>query len=52
MDDLEKGVEGFKRGIFPLDKLISHEFSLEDVQQGFEMMENPGESYLKGVIVP
>lgn len=52
MDDLEKGVEGFKRGIFPLDKLISHEFSLEDIQQGFEMMENLSENYLKGVIVP
>jgi len=52
MDDMKKGIEGFVRGIFPLDKLITHEFSLEDIQKGFELMEHPGEDYLKGIILP
>lgn len=52
MDDMRKGVEGFLRGILPLDQMITHEFSLDDIQAGFEMMEHPTEDYLKGIIVP
>jgi len=52
MDDMRRGVEGFLRGIFPLDQMITHEFSLDDIQAGFEMMEHPTEDYLKGIVVP
>lgn len=52
MDDMRKGIEGFLRGIFPLDRLITHEFSLEDIGKGFEMLENSQEGFIKGIIVP
>lgn len=52
MDDMRKGIEGFVRGILPLDQLITHEFRLEDIQKGFELMEHPTEDYVKGIVVP
>lgn len=51
-EDMRKGIEGYARGIFPLKELVTHEFSLEDIWEGFEMMINPGERYIKGIVVP
>jgi len=52
MDDLRKGIEGYKRGIFPLDSMITHEFKLEEIGKAFEMSEHPTSDYLKGVVKP
>jgi len=52
MDDLRKGVWAFIEGIFPMDRLITHEFSLEDIHRGFEMAESGEDGYLKGIVVP
>ena len=52
MDDLRKGVEGYKRNIFPLDSMITHEFKLEDIGEAFEMLEHPTPDYFKGVVKP
>lgn len=51
MEDMEKGIEGYRRGIFPLDRLITHEFNLEEIEKGFEMMQHPDNNYLKGIVV-
>jgi threonine dehydrogenase-like Zn-dependent dehydrogenase len=52
MDDLRKGIEGYKRNIFPLDSMITHEFKLEDINEAFEMLEHPTPDYFKGVVKP
>lgn len=52
MEDMKKGIEGFLRGILPLEQLITHEFSLEDIGKGFEMLENPQDGFIKGIVVP
>ncbi len=52
MDDLRKGIEGYKRNIFPLDRMITHEFKLDDINEAFEMLEHPTPDYFKGVVKP
>ena len=46
------GIEAYQEGILPIDQLISHEFSLDDIQKGFELMASGDPSYIKGIIVP
>ncbi|MEG1946345.1 MAG: zinc-binding dehydrogenase [Lachnospiraceae bacterium] len=52
MEAAQVGVEAYAKGILPLKKLISHEFSLEEIQKGFELMESRDLSYIKGIIIP
>jgi threonine dehydrogenase-like Zn-dependent dehydrogenase len=52
MDDLKKAIEGYKRNIFPLDSMITHEFKLEDINEAFETLEHPTPDYFKGVVKP
>jgi threonine dehydrogenase-like Zn-dependent dehydrogenase len=49
-EDLEKGIECYRRGIFPLGELITHEFPLEEIGKGFDLMERAGDGYLKGIV--
>ncbi|GAA0182884.1 galactitol-1-phosphate 5-dehydrogenase [Clostridium sediminicola] len=46
------GINAYISGILPLQKLISHEFSLEDIGKGFELMASGDPSYIKGIILP
>lgn len=48
----EAGVEAYAKGILPLREMITHEFSLEDIQKGFDAMASGDLSYLKGIVVP
>jgi threonine dehydrogenase-like Zn-dependent dehydrogenase len=48
----KESVEACTKGILPIKALITHEFSLEDVQKGFELMESGDPSYVKGIIRP
>lgn len=48
----EAGVDAYVKGILPLQEMITHEFSLENIQEGFEMMTSGDLSYLKGIVVP
>ena len=52
MDDLRRAVNGLARGIFPMDRLITHRFRLDEIQEAFELAERGGEGYIKGVILP
>lgn len=49
--DVRRAVEGYIKGTFPMDKLISHAFSFENIQQGFDLMNSGDKSYCKGVIL-
>lgn len=52
MKTARDGVEAYCKGILPLRDMITHEFKLEDIAKGFEMLEHPKDGYLKGIIVP
>jgi len=52
MDDIVRGVMAYSRGILPLNKLITHEFKLEEINEAFKMLEKPTDGYIKGVIRP
>lgn len=46
----EEAVRAFADGSIPMDEMISHRFSFEELDKGFEMLENPTEDYIKGVV--
>lgn len=41
-----------KSGILPIKELITHQFSLDEIQQAFELIESGDSHYLKGIIIP
>ena len=51
-DDMRRAMDALIRGVFPMDKVVTHSFPLENVQQGFETMLSATEGYIKGVITP
>jgi len=50
--DLEISVQAMARGLYPLDKLITHRYSLEETAEGLEALVNPPEGYIKGIVIP
>ena len=44
------GVEAYVKGVLPLNEMITHEFPLEEIQKGFELMVSGDLSYIKGII--
>ena len=51
-DDFRRAVVYINNGIFKNRELVSHEFSLDDIQQAFETLEHKPEGFMKGIIVP
>ena len=51
-DDMRRALDSLERGVFPMGKLVTHSFSLEEVQKGMELMINPSQGYIKGVVTP
>jgi threonine dehydrogenase-like Zn-dependent dehydrogenase len=51
-EDMRRGIWGYVSGILPLNKLITHEFKLEDIGKGFETAETGADNYIKGIVVP
>jgi threonine dehydrogenase-like Zn-dependent dehydrogenase len=52
MEDMRRGLEGVARGTFPMDRIVTHRFSLDDIQTAFETMLTGSDGYIKGVVVP
>lgn len=52
MEDIKRGVWGYVTGKMPLDKLITHEFKLENIKKGFEIAASGADNYIKGIIIP
>jgi len=48
--DLPRYVDLYMDGKLPLDKLVTHQFKLEDINKGFEALKN-GEA-IKAVVIP
>jgi threonine dehydrogenase-like Zn-dependent dehydrogenase len=50
--DLEIAMQAIARGLYPLEKLISHRYQLGEIGEGFEALANPPEGYIKGIVMP
>lgn len=48
--DLEIAMKALSSGLYPMDKLITHRYALEDVGKGFEALVAPPPGYLKGIV--
>ena len=51
-DDMRRAMDALERGVFPMQKLVTHTFALDDIQQGFETMLSGSDGYIKGVVTP
>jgi len=51
-DNLKIAVRMMSRGVFNLEKLITHKWVLNDIQKAFEYASKKPGDYIKGVIVP
>ncbi len=52
MADYRRGISALARGVFPMDRLVTHEFSLDSLAEGFESLISHAPGYIKGVAVP
>lgn len=50
--DLEVAMQAMASGLYPLEKLISHRYSLAETGKGLEALANPPEGYIKGIVTP
>jgi threonine dehydrogenase-like Zn-dependent dehydrogenase len=51
-DDMRRAMDALERGVFPMQKLVTHSFALDEVQKGFETMLHASDGYIKGVVTP
>jgi len=52
MDDLRRAIDALERGIFKMDKIITHRFPLYEIQRAFETLKAKPEGYIKGIVCP
>ncbi len=50
--ELTRAMWAVQKGIYPMDKLVTHRYKLEDIGQAFEDNLNRVPGYIKGVIMP
>jgi threonine dehydrogenase-like Zn-dependent dehydrogenase len=50
--ELTRAMWALEKGIYPMDRLVTHRYRLEDIGQAFEDNLNRVPSYIKGVIMP
>ncbi|MFZ5989298.1 MAG: zinc-dependent alcohol dehydrogenase [Bacillota bacterium] len=51
-EDFRRAVSYLNNGVFKVKEVISHQFSLENIQKAFETLENKPMGYLKGIVLP
>ena len=51
-DELRRAMDGIARGAFPMDKLITHRFGLDEIGRGTEVAVSRTPGYVKGIVVP
>lgn len=51
-EDLRRGLAGLRRGLFALDRILTHRFALADAAEGFEMARTGADGYIKGLLLP
>jgi threonine dehydrogenase-like Zn-dependent dehydrogenase len=50
--ELQRAIWAVQKGIFPMEKLITHKYKLEDIDKAFQDNLNRTPGYIKGVIMP
>jgi threonine dehydrogenase-like Zn-dependent dehydrogenase len=50
--ELQRALWAVEKGIFPMKKLITHKYKLEDIGKAFEDNVNRTPGYIKGVVIP
>jgi threonine dehydrogenase-like Zn-dependent dehydrogenase len=51
-EDMRRGLEALARGIFPMQRLVTHRLPLERLADAFELARSQADGYIKAVIVP
>ena len=52
MEDMRRGVIAQLQGVFPIEKLVTHRFAIDETQHVFEAASARSADYIKGVLVP
>jgi len=50
--ELERAMWALEKGIYPMDRLVTHKYKLEDIGQAFEDNLGMTPGYIKGVVMP
>ncbi len=50
--ELERALWALQKGIYPMQKLVTHKYKLADIGQAFEANLNMAGGYIKGVVMP
>jgi threonine dehydrogenase-like Zn-dependent dehydrogenase len=51
-EDLRRGLTGLRSGLFALENILTHRFTLSNVSEGFEMARTGVDGYVKGLLLP
>lgn len=51
MADYRRGMAALERGVFPMERIVTHRFPFERIAEGFESLIARRPGYLKGVVV-
>lgn len=51
LDDARRAVELINNGTFRQDEIVTHKFTLDEVQEAFETIVNKPADYIKGVVI-
>jgi len=51
-EDMKRSITALAREIFPMDKLITHRFDLDHIQEGFEAAPSHSPEFIKGIVLP
>lgn len=50
--DLIDAMDALDRGVFPMEKLITHRYALDRVGQGYDDLIGRADGYIKGIVLP
>jgi threonine dehydrogenase-like Zn-dependent dehydrogenase len=52
IDDQRRAVDLLNSGVFSLERIVTHRFSLADIEKAFQSLEAKPAGYMKGIVVP
>jgi threonine dehydrogenase-like Zn-dependent dehydrogenase len=50
-DDYRRAIAAMERGVFPLERLVTHRFRFDQIQEAFEQVVVNPDGYLKGIVL-
>jgi len=51
-EDMRRGLQMLRHGLFAMDRILTHRFTLEEAAKGMEMAVTGADGYNKGLLVP